>query len=126
MKNSLGSRLRELRGVSSQSEFSRKIGVKQTSYSCWESDLKVPAATVIAKISSTLGVSSDWILGVTDDRAGHCAPTGDSDKSRRVVELERELERLRAEISGLKYALDSFSKGVASDSAPATKRAIGA
>lgn len=48
MKKVLSSRLRDLRGALSQTEFARKIGVKQTSYSGWESGAKVPAATVAA------------------------------------------------------------------------------
>ena len=68
MKASLASRLRELRGVQSQTEFSAKIGVKQTSYSSWERGVKDPAAQTLAKIASTFGVSADWLLGLSDER----------------------------------------------------------
>jgi len=66
----LGSRLRELRGATSQCDFANKIGVKQTSYSSWERGIKDPAAQTVALIASTFGVSSDWLLGLSDDRNG--------------------------------------------------------
>ena len=65
MKNFLPERLRELRGSLSQCEFASKIGVKQTSYSSWERGVKDPAAQTLALISSTFGVSADWLLGLS-------------------------------------------------------------
>lgn len=66
----LAERLRELRGSLSQCDFARKIGVKQTSYSSWERGVKDPAAQTVAQISSTFGVSADWLLGLSDNREG--------------------------------------------------------
>ena len=66
----LGSRLRELRGAKSQCDFANKIGVRQTSYSSWERGIKDPAAQTVALIASTFGVSSDWLLGLSDNREG--------------------------------------------------------
>ena len=125
MKKNLSFRLRELRGGLSQSEFARKVGLKQTSYSGWESGAKVPAATAIIQISNAIGVSSDWILGLSDDRTGHAAPVADASLVARVAELEREADRLRAENAGLKYALDAISKGAIASARP-TAQAIGA
>lgn len=130
MKKVLGARLRQLRGTLSQSEFARKIGVKQTSYSGWESELKVPAATVIAQIATTIGVSADWILGVTDDRD---APIGGAVEAERVSVLREnnenlrcEIERLRGENAGLRYAIESIGKGAVTASARRTAQAFGA
>ena len=61
-------RLRELRGTMSQEDFAVRIGVKQTSYSSWERGIKEPSISVLYGISSTLGVSADWLLGLSDDR----------------------------------------------------------
>ena len=72
MASTLALRLRELRGNASQSDFANKIGVKQTSYSSWERGVKDPAAQTVAQISSTFGVSADWLLGLTDSREGRC------------------------------------------------------
>lgn len=68
MKNVLADRLRELRGSMSQSDFAAKIGVKQTSYSSWERGVKDPLAQTLVQISNTLGVSADWLLGLSDER----------------------------------------------------------
>ena len=65
MSDILSARLRELRGSMSQQDFANKIGVKQTSYSSWERGVKDPAASTIATIASTFGVSSDWLLGLS-------------------------------------------------------------
>ena len=54
----------------SQSDFANKIGVKQTSYSSWERGVKDPAASTIATIASTFGVSSDWLLGLSEAGGG--------------------------------------------------------
>lgn len=70
MNTVLSSRLRELRGATSQSDFADKIGVKQTSYSSWERGIKDPAAQTVARIASTFGVSSDWLLGLSNSREG--------------------------------------------------------
>ena len=70
MATVLAERLRELRGDVSQCEFAAKIGVKQTSYSSWERGVKDPAAQTVAQISSTFGVSADWLLGLSDNRDG--------------------------------------------------------
>lgn len=68
MKKSFGERLRELRGELSQCDFAKKLGVPQTSYSGWESDAKAPAAPVVAQIANAIGVSADWMLGLSDIR----------------------------------------------------------
>lgn len=77
MKNVLADRLRALRGSMSQTDFALKLGVKQTSYSSWERGIKDPLAQTLAQIASTLGVSSDWLLGLSDvrDYTNSAAPT---------------------------------------------------
>ena len=52
----------------SQTDFAQKLGVKQTSYSSWERGIKDPLAQTLAQIASTLGVSADWLLGLSDER----------------------------------------------------------
>ena len=111
MKKVLASRLRDLRGALSQPEFARKIGVKQTSYSGWESGSKVPAATVIAQIATTIGVSADWILGVVDSRGG---PGSGSCAVQRIADLEKKCEDLEVRNRALIDALEAVGKGARS------------
>lgn len=67
MKKSLGERLRDLRGNESQVAFCNKIEQKQGTYSAWERDEKDPSSSAIALICRATGVSSDWLLGLTDE-----------------------------------------------------------
>ena len=85
MKIILPDRLRALRGTMSQSDFAAKIGVKQTSYSSWERGIKDPAAQTVAQIASTFGVSSDWLLGLSDLPPAPSPPD-------RAAELKRKIE----------------------------------
>ncbi len=108
MKKVLSSRLRELRGTSSQCEFARKIGVKQTSYSGWESGAKDPASSVIALISTALGVSADWLLGISDDRRGSGT---NGAAALKVAALEKRIEELEVRNRALIDALEAVGKG---------------
>ena len=90
MKNVLPDRLRALRGTESQAEFASKIGVKQTSYSSWERGVKDPAAQTIVKIASTFGVTTDWLLGLSDTPPRPSPPD-------RVAELKRKIEAVLKE-----------------------------
>lgn len=116
MKNTLANRLRELRGVQSQTEFAAKIGVNQTSYSSWERGSKDPAAQTLAKIASTFGVTSDWLLGLSNVRsaadalAPSSAPTSKTVPMQKVftpksstheVDLLAEIRALKARVSAL-------------------------
>lgn len=106
MIHSIGSRLKELRGVSSKINFSRKIGVKPTTYCAWENDTKMPAASAIASIANLIGVSADWLLGLSDDRNGRVSTTPDPTFSAKIAELETEITRLKGENAGLRHALE--------------------
>lgn len=72
---------------------------------------RVPSLEALCRICSTNVVSADWLLGFTDSRTGTAAPVTDTVSASRIAELEREVERLRAENGGLRYALDALGKG---------------
>ena len=128
MKNTLANRLRELRGVQSQTEFAAKIGVNQTSYSSWERGSKDPAAQTLAKIASTFGVTTDWLLGLSNIRsaAGMSEPLSAQTaksvltqkvptpkSSTREVDLLSEVRKLKARVKALEDSSDhrSFACG---------------
>ncbi len=67
MKINFASRLRSLRGDVSQTDFACKLGTKQTTYSSWERGIKEPPLNVIIMIARLFGVTSDWLLGLTDN-----------------------------------------------------------
>lgn len=128
MKNTLANRLRELRGVQSQTEFAAKIGVNQTSYSSWERGSKDPAAQTLAKIASTFGVTTDWLLGLSDIRSAadtseqSSTPTTKAQPLQKVftpkslpreVDLLSEVRKLKARVKALEDSSDhrSFACG---------------
>ena len=117
MKNIFAIRLRELRGDYSQNEFCGIIGVPQTSYSGWEKGGKSPSANVIIQISNAIGVSTDYLLGLSDDRRGVVVYEPSPEMIAKMAAQEKEIERLNAELTrvngentGFRYALESFAK----------------
>lgn len=103
-------RLASLRGKDSVSAFARRIGIPQQTMDRYLHG-RVPSLEIFVRIATQVGVSSDWLLGFTDVRTGTAAPVTDAASASRIAELEREVDRLRAENAGLKYALDAISKG---------------
>jgi len=68
-ENSFGDRLRTLRGDLSLMEFSKKIGVTQSSYHNWERGLKEPSYSVIKPICKICNCSPLWLLGIEEKTA---------------------------------------------------------
>lgn len=58
--------VREQRGLS-QSELARRVGVSQRAISSYENGERTPAGDILVRISHVLGVSSAYLLGMTDD-----------------------------------------------------------
>lgn len=63
-------RLRELLGANSANSFALRCGISTSQFTRWLKGESLPAADGLARIVRTTGVSSDWILGVTESRAG--------------------------------------------------------
>lgn len=63
------SRLRELRGCENQKNFAKTIGLKQTTYSNYESGTREPGLQIVGEVATHFGVSADWLLGLTDGPA---------------------------------------------------------
>lgn len=110
MSSTLPERLRLLRGAQSQFDFAHKLGLKQTSYSGWESGGRDPGASVIATISTKFGISADWILGLVDDPQTPLGvsriPKDVQEKINQINILESEITRLKGENAGLRHALE--------------------
>lgn len=68
MKNQFGERLKELleeKGLSIN-QFAEKIGVSASAVSAWTRGVKQPTADNIILIARFFGVTTDYILGVSD------------------------------------------------------------
>ena len=124
MKTVLADRLRALRGSMSQTDFALNLGVKQTSYSSWERGIKDPLAQTLAQIASTLGVSADWLLGLSDvrDYTNIAAQTAVQQQTKKIISLSSprseadllaEVRKLKARVKALEDSSDhrSFACG---------------
>ena len=65
-------RLKELRNSLklSQADFASEIGMLQQQYSRYEKGEREPQIKHIKKICRTFNVSSDWLLGLNDEKGG--------------------------------------------------------
>ena len=59
-------KLESLRGEMTQREFAKRLGIPLTTYTNWVSGIRSPSAEAVLSICSQLGVSADWLLGLTD------------------------------------------------------------
>ena len=68
MTNSFSSRIKELRLSlkATQTAFADKIGTTQTALSSYEQGDRMPSVEILVAISKELGVSIDWLLGLSD------------------------------------------------------------
>lgn len=103
-------RLKELRGTMSQEEFAAKIGEKQTSYSAWERGAREPVISVLENISNRLGVSADWLLGLSDSRGESAAPA-----QQKIIAAQpdvlRELNDLKKRVNALESSTSMATCG---------------
>jgi len=75
-KFSLGSRLREIRGKKPQQHMAQALNVSQKTISDWEVGRSKPDATEIFSIARCFSVSTDWLLGLTNERTARHADGG--------------------------------------------------
>ena len=84
-----GDRLESLRGRESQKEFARKLGIPLTSYTNWISGTSSPKMEYIIVLCTKLGISSDWLLGLS--------PAPPAQPSRKVDDLKKAIITLLKE-----------------------------
>ncbi len=103
--NFFSQRLKEIRGPRTQREMASLLGWKQPLWERYESGRVCnPGIDVLLHICSTLMVSSDWLLGLSENQQQACAPpVGPScpDCRRRdeqIDELFSQLRVMRSEV----------------------------
>lgn len=67
MKKSFGDRIEELRGNKTQKQFAVLLGIPLNTYTNWTRGIRFPTADAVVKICIQLGVSSDWLLGLSNE-----------------------------------------------------------
>lgn len=69
MKEIFSRRLKELVGDRPVTEFSRFVGIPQATIDRYLKKIRSPSGEYVARISTVTGVSADWLLGLSDQRA---------------------------------------------------------
>lgn len=101
----LSSRLLELRGSSTQSEFSAAIGLVQQTYAQWELGNRQPKLQELVRLAQYFGVSTDWLLGLSDVRMPFQNANVNSEMQSRLNETELELRRYKTAFAKLTKSL---------------------
>ena len=90
MKKEFCDRLKALRGSVSQKTFAAAIGVKQTTYSAWETGAREPDLTTLCAIAEANGTSPNELLGFAP-MPKPCHPPD------RAAELKKKIEAVLRE-----------------------------
>jgi len=69
MVSKFSERLKDLRLEKelSQRQLSRETGVSQNAIAHWENEKRVPNANAVIKLADYFNVTTDYILGITND-----------------------------------------------------------
>ena len=89
----LSSRLRELRGDTQQAAFARSLGVFQQTYARWELGDRQPKLQELARLASHFGVSTDYLLGLSDSSTPTCGPQ-DTNWRAKALAAQRKLDKV--------------------------------
>lgn len=79
-----------------QEAFAEILGTDKKAISRWESGTFTPNADTLVRIAQTLDVSTDFLLGLSDDPMPHMRIDNMSDDERRVVAAMRQGDKLQA------------------------------
>lgn len=106
-KNSTGlpARLLELRGDSTQNAFSASIGVVQQTYAQWELGNRQPKIQELIRLAQHFGVSTDWLLGLTDVKAQPQNANYNSDLSLRLGFAEAAIRKYKTAFANITKSL---------------------
>lgn len=86
--STIGDRMRELRGPSSQREMAEAIGIKQNAWARYETGGAIPGGEIITKICRAHACSADWLLGLPE-RSGPPDSTVAAKAADKITALKR-------------------------------------
>lgn len=86
-----GDRLRDARKVRgfSQEDLARRVGVRGQQIYRYESGENEPTADILARMAQELSVSTDYLLGLTDDPSAHIQEEDLSPAERNLIQALR-------------------------------------
>lgn len=97
--NTLGDRIKELRGDNSQIQFAARLGIPQTNLSRYERNTSVPDIGLLIKMADICAVHLDWLVAARGPmRPGDVTELSSREyfgnPSERVAKLETKLEKV--------------------------------
>ena len=116
-KTLLPERMKIARGAVSQSDVSRNLDIPQNTYSRYETGASEPPLALLFKIAHLFGVTTDWLLGLTDNRSGGAmltAPRADP-----LAVRDAEIARLLDIIESQQRTIEALARGGSAPAAPA-------
>ena len=108
----LGERLRQLRSKKelTQADMAKEIGISQSTYALYETDKRQPDYDKLFSIAQYFAVSTDYLLGVSDDPRPVNPSTGKEASARETRQLEQLLEMDGLTFKGAPLSEDDRSK----------------
>ena len=105
-------RLKNLRTAKNitQKELALLIGLDRTSVTKWETKGVVPDPQTLSKLASFFAVTTDYLLGVSDDPRPHNPSTGKEASARETRQLEQLLEMDGLTFKGAPLSEDDRNK----------------
>ena len=108
----LGERLKQLRSKKelTQAEMAKEIGISQSTYALYETDKRQPDYDKLFSIAQCFAVTTDYLLGVSDDPRPHNPSTGKEASARETRQLEHLLEMDGLTFKGAPLSEDDRNK----------------
>lgn len=106
--STIGDRMRELRGPSSQREMAEAIGIKYNAWARYEAGGSLPGAEIIEKICRVHSCSADWLLGLKADNDTSSAKSPES--SVNLEELRTTAKELADQSAALSGTIKKLKK----------------
>ena len=117
----IGIRLRDLRIEKelTQKELAKNLGITQDSISLWEKGKRIPDTIYIQKLCDVFGVSTDYLLGRTDDLGAplpSATPPQFSPEEQELLNLFRRMDETQ------KLRFTAFGEGMLSAADGGTRK----
>ena len=85
-----GDRLESVRGDLSQKKFAASLGVPINTYTNWVRGIREPSMSAIINLSTRLGVSADWLIGIDKRPPPENAASKVADLKKAIITLLKE------------------------------------
>lgn len=107
--DTIGARFKYLRGAMTQTQMAALFGVKQNTYSSWETDNKEPSLTTVRKVCKHFNIQSDWLICLIDQKVG---VEINIDHKKDAENLRRKLDRVNKALTHVLMGVGELQEAV--------------